>query len=140
MVSNFLVQLWIFWQLCLINLLWPLIGLGLLYLWHFIYARVSTWFGMLVFFKVKSYTISSGLFGLVMSFLSEQELRKVLMRGLCKNTQLMPVFPKTPFLVLPFFKYTLITFLMMLLAKLLSMLMIQLFILNTVKHLICGNN
>ena len=93
-----------------------------------------------LFHKVKSYAISSGLFGLVMSFLSEQELRKVLMRGLCKNTQLMPVFPKTSFLVLPFFKYTLITFLMMLLAKLLSMLMIQLFILNTVRHLICGNN
>ena len=50
MVLGLLDQLQIFWQLCLIELLGLLTGLGLLELWHLIYPRLLTGFGMLVFF------------------------------------------------------------------------------------------
>ena len=49
-VLGFLDQLQIFWQLYLIELLGLLTGLGLLELWHLIYPRLLTGFGMLVFF------------------------------------------------------------------------------------------
>ena len=62
------------------------------------------------------------------------------MRSLHKNIQLMLEFLKTPFLVLHFSYYTLITFLMVLSVILLSMLMILLSILRVIRHLICGNN
>ena len=45
-----------------------------------------------------------------------------------------------PFLVLPFFCYTLLTFLTMLSMILLSMLMILLSDLSVIRHLICGND
>ena len=57
-----------------------------------------------------------------------------------KDIQLMLEFLKTPFLVLHFYDYTLMTFLMMLSVILLSMLMILLSTLNANKHLICDNN
>ena len=64
--------------------------------------------------------------------------------SLHKNTQLILVFRKAPFLVLHFSYFTLMTFLMMLLVILLSMLMILLSIvyysLLSVLYLICGNN
>ena len=49
-------QLQIFWQLCLMELLGLLTGLRLLDLQHFIYPRLSTDFGMLVFFTNLSLT------------------------------------------------------------------------------------
>ena len=49
-VLGLLVQLQIFSQLYLIELLGLLTGLGLLELWHLIYPRLLTGFGMLVFF------------------------------------------------------------------------------------------
>ena len=53
---------------------------------------------------------------------------------------LMLVFLKAPFLFLLFFHHTLMTFLMMLLAKLLSMLTVKLSMLTTIRYLICCNN
>ena len=50
MVLNLLNQLQIFSQLCLIELLGLLTGLGLLELWYLIYSRLLTRFGMLAFF------------------------------------------------------------------------------------------
>ena len=50
MVLVLLDQLQIFLQLYLIELLGLLTGLGLLELWHLIYPRLLTGFGMLVFF------------------------------------------------------------------------------------------
>ena len=43
-----------------------------------IYPRLLTWFGMLVFFKLKSYGISGQIFGFISSFLSNRRLRVVL--------------------------------------------------------------
>ena len=60
--------------------------------------------------------------------------------GLHKNIQLMLEFLKAPFLVLHFSYNTLMTFLMMLSAILLSMLMILLSILSVIRHLIRGIN
>ena len=71
-------QLLIFSQLYLIELPGFLTGLGLLELWHSIYPRLLTGFGMLVFFKLKSYGISGQIFGLISSFLSNRRLRVVL--------------------------------------------------------------
>ena len=62
------------------------------------------------------------------------------MASLHKNIQLMLKFLKAPFLDLHFSHYKLMTFLMMLSLILLYMLMILLSILNTIRHLICGNN
>ena len=57
-----------------------------------------------------------------------------------KNIQLMLELLKTPFLVLRFSYYTLMTFLMMLSVIWLSMLMILLSILSVISHQICDNN
>ena len=54
MVLGLLDQLLIFSQLYLIELLGLLTGLGLLELWHLIYPRLLTGFGMLVFFTDSS--------------------------------------------------------------------------------------
>ena len=51
MVLGLLDQLQIFSQLYLIELLGLLTGVGLLELWHLIYPRLLTGFGMLIFFK-----------------------------------------------------------------------------------------
>ena len=56
MVLGLLDQLLIFSQLYLIELLGLLTGLGLLKLWHLIYPRLLTKFGMLVFFPSVSLT------------------------------------------------------------------------------------
>ena len=62
------------------------------------------------------------------------------MGHLHKNTLLMLEFLKDPLLVLHFSYYTLMTFLMMLSAILLSMLMILPSTLNAIRHLICSNS
>ena len=56
------------------------------------------------------------------------------------NTQLMMDFFKESFLVLRISYYTLMTFLMMLSAILLSMLMMLFSILSVIRYLICGKN
>ena len=81
MVLGLLDQLLIFSQLYLIELLGLLTGLGLLELWHLIYPRLLTGFGMLVFFtnlSLQVFRISGQIFSLISSFLSNRRLRVVL--------------------------------------------------------------
>ena len=134
-------QLQIFSQSYLIELLGLLRDLGLLEMWHLIYPRVLTGFGMLVFltnlrlmeFQVK-HLASFLLFSVMDGF------EWFWMESLHKNIQLMLDFLKGPFLVLHFSYYTLMTFLTMLSVTLLSMPMILLSILIVIRHLICGIN
>ena len=62
------------------------------------------------------------------------------MESLHKNNLLMLENLKTPFLVLHFSYYTIMTFLAMLPVILLSVLMILLCMLSMTRHLICNNN
>ena len=64
-VLGLLDQLQIFPQLYLIELLGLLIGLGLLELWHLIYPRLLTGFGMLVFVTNLSLMEFQVIFGLI---------------------------------------------------------------------------
>ena len=106
---------------------------------HLIYPRLSTEFGMLVFFtnliefQVR-YLALFLLFSVICGF------RLLWTGNLEKNIPLMLKFPKGLFLVLQFSKYTLIIFMVMLSVIVLSLLMILLSTLNVIKHLICGNN
>ena len=75
-------------QSYLIKLLGLLTGLGLLELWHLIYPRLLTGFGMLVYFTNLSHGISGPIFGLISSFLSNRRLR-VILDG--KSSQEYPV-------------------------------------------------
>ena len=52
--------------------------------------------------KLKSYGISSQIFGLISSFLANDDFKWFWMESLHKNIQLMLDFPKGPFLVLHF--------------------------------------
>ena len=70
MVLGLLDQLQIFRQLYLIELLGLLTGLGLLGLYHLIYPRLLTGFGMLVFFT--NLILMEQIFGLISSFLSNK--------------------------------------------------------------------
>ena len=92
--------------------------------------------------KLKSYGISGQIFCLFLfSYFSViGDFGWFWMRNLDKNIQLMLEFFNGAFLVLYVSYYTLMTFLMMLSAVLLSMLMILLSTLNVIKHLISGNN
>ena len=132
-VLGLLDQLQIFPQLYLIELLGLLICLGLLELWHLIYLRLPTGFGMLVFFT------NIGLMEFQVIYLSLSLLFSVAdgfewfwMESLDKNIQLMLEFLKAPFLVLHFSYSTLMTFQTMLTVILLSMLMILLSILSVI--------
>ena len=137
MVLGLLDQLQIFSQLYLIELLWLLTDLELLELWHLIYPRRLTGFGMLVLFtnlslmEFKVILLASFLlFSVIDGF------KWCWMESLHKNIQLMLKFLKAPFLVLHFFYSILMTFLTMLSVILLSMLMILLSILSVIRHLI----
>ena len=141
MVLGLLDQLQIFSQLYLIELLGLLTGLGLLELWHLIYPRVLTGFGMLVFFTnlyLMEFQVRYSALFLLFSVIEDFEW--FWMESLHKNIQLMREFLKAPFLVLHFSYYTLMTFLIKLSVILLSMLMILLAILSVIRHVICGNN
>ena len=86
------------------------------------------------FRKLKSYEISGEIFDLISSFVSNRRLWVICMASVHKNIL------KAPFLVLHFFYYASMTYLMMLSVILLSRMMLPLFILNVIRHLICGNN
>ena len=92
--------------------------------------------------KLKSYGISGQIFCLFLfSYFSViGDFGWFWMRNLDKSIQLMLEFLNGAFLVLYVSYYTLMTFLMMLSAVLLSMLMILLSTLNVIKHLISENN
>ena len=108
---------------------------------HLIYPRFFKEFGMLVFFTILSlmefYVRYLSLF-LLFSVIDSFEW--FWMGSLHKNIQLMLESLKTPFLVLHFSYYTLMTSLMMLPVTSLSMLMILLSILSVIRHLICGSS
>ena len=107
---------------------------------HLIYSRILTWFGMLVFFTYLSLTqFQVGYLALFCLFSLIGGFVWLWMGSLDKNIRLMLVFLKAPFLVLHFSKYTLMTFLM-LSVILLSTLMILLSTLSVIRHIACGNN
>ena len=115
MVLGLLDQLQIFLQLYLIELLGLLTGLGLLELWHLIYPRLLTGFGMLVYFtnlNLMEFQVRDLALSLLFSVIDVFEC--FWMGSLHNNIQLMLEFLKGPFLVLHFCYYTLMTFLMML--------------------------
>ena len=139
MVLGLLDQLQIFSQLYLIELLGLLTGLGLLELWHLIYPRLLTGFGMLVFFTNLSLTEFQVRYSaLFLLFSVIDDFKWFWMEILHRNIQLMWEFLKGPFLVQHFSCCILMTFLIMLSVTLLSMLMILLSILSMIRHLICG--
>ena len=139
--SGLLSQLQICWQLLLVDLMGLKIGLLLFELWHFIYLRLSTWFGMLVFFTNLSFMkFGTGYQTLFCLFSVLDGFEWFWMRSLRKNIQLILEFLKDLIFVLYISYYTLMTFLMMLSVTLAYMLMILLSTLSVMSHLICGNN
>ena len=141
MVLGLLDQLQISWQLYLIELLGFLLNLGLLKLQHSIYPRLSTGFGMLVFFpNLSLMECQVRYLALFCLSLVTDIFEWFRMGNLQKNIQLMQEFLKAPFLFLHFSYYTLMTFQMMLYVILLSLLMILPCTLSVIRHLICGKN
>ena len=133
MVLGLLHQLQILSQLYLIELLGLLIGLGLLKLWHMIYPRLLTEFGMLVFFtNLSLMEFQVRYLALILLFTVIDGFKGFWIESLYKNIQLLLEFLKAPFLVLHFPYYTLITFLTMSSVKLLSMMMILLSIVSVI--------
>ena len=101
MVLGLLDQLLIFLQLYLIELLGLLTGLGLLEMWHLIYPRLLTGFGMLVLFtnlSLMEYQVR--YLALFLLFSVTDDFEWFWMESLQKNIQLMREFLKAPFLVL----------------------------------------
>ena len=97
---------------------------------------------MLVFFTDlwSSYGISSQIFGLILSFLSNSRLLVVLNRASSQEYPVNTRFPQGSVLgPTPFLLY-MMAFLMTLSVILLSMLMILCSTLTVIRHLICGNN
>ena len=136
MVLGLLDQLQIFLQLYLTEFLG-----GLLELWHLIYPRLLTGFGMLVFFtnlSLMEFQVRYSALFLLFSVIDHFEW--FWMESLHKNIQLIREFLKAPFLVLHFSYYTLMIFLTMLSVIFLSMLMILLSILSVTGHLIGDKN
>ena len=141
LVLGLLSQLQIFLHLYLIELLGLLTGLGLLKLQQLIQPHLSTGFGMLLFFaniSLIKYWVRYLTFFRLFSVINDFE--RFWMGCLHKNIQSMLKFLKAPFLVLHVSYYILMTFLMMLSVKLLSMLVIQLSTLSVIRHLIFGSN
>ena len=141
MVLGLLDPMLIFSQLYLIELVGLLTGLGLLDLWHLIYPRLLTGFGILVFFtNLSLMEFQVRYLALFLLFSVIDDFEWFWMESLDKNIQLMLEFLKAPFLVLHFSYHILIIFLTMLSVILLSILMILLSILSEIRHLICGTN
>ena len=104
-------------------------------------SRLLTEFTMLVFFTNLSLTeFQVRYLSLFLLFSVIGSFGWFWMGNFHNNIQLMLEFLKRSFLALHFSYYTLMNFLMILSAVLLSMLMILLSTLNVIRHLICGNN
>ena len=141
MVLAFPNQLQIFSQFFLMELLRLLTVLGLLELWHLIYPMLLTGFGMMISFKNLSLMKSQVRFlALFLLFLIIDSFEWFWMESLHNNVQLILEFLKASFSVLRISYYTLMAFLTMLSAILLSMLMMLLSILTVIRYLSCGNN
>ena len=114
MVLGLLNQLEIFSQLYLIDLLGLSTGLVLSELWHLIYLRLLTGFGMLVFFtNLSLMKFQVRYLALFLHFSVIDSFEWFWVENLQRNIQLMLDFLKAPFLVLYFSCYTLMTILMM---------------------------
>ena len=114
MVLGLLNQLEIFSQLYLIDLLGLSTGLVLSELWHLIYLRLLTGFGMLVFFtNLSLMKFQVRYLALFLQFSVIDSFEWFWVENLQRNIQLMLDFLKAPFLVLYFSCYTLMTILMM---------------------------
>ena len=95
MVLGLLNQLLIFSQFYLIELLGLLTGLGLLELWHLIYPRLLTGFGMLVFFtNLNLMEFQVRYFTLFLLFSVSNRRLRVFLDG--KSSQEYPVNPGVP--------------------------------------------
>ena len=102
-----------------------------------IYPRLSTEFGMLVFFtNLSLIEFQVRYFALFLPFSVIDNFKWFWMGNLHNNIQLMLEFLKAPFLVLNFFYYTSMTFPTMLSVLLLSRLMILSSVLSVFMHLI----
>ena len=139
MVLDLFDHFQIFWQLYLIELLGLLAVLGLHDLWHLIYPRLLTGFGMLVFFtNVSLMVFQVRYLALFLLFSVIDFIGWFWM----KFSQEYPVKTGVPqwsiFCPALFLLY--INDLTMLCVIFLSMLMILLSTLNVIRHLICGNN
>ena len=134
------VQIFSLWYL--IELLGLLTGLRLLELWHLIYPRLLTVFGMLVYFT----NLGLGEFpvrclALFLLFSVVDVFEWFWMESLHRSIRLKLKFLKSPFLVLLVLSCCLLmTFLVVLSVVLVSMLMILLSILGVIRHLICGSS
>ena len=103
MVLGLLDQLQIFWQLYLIELLELLTGLRLLKLQQLIYPRLSTGFGMLVFFTdLNLMEFQVRYLALFRLFSVKEGFKWFWMENLHKNIPLILDFLKAPFCVLHF--------------------------------------
>ena len=99
-------QLQIFSQLFLIQLLRVLTSLGLLELWHLIYPRLLTGFGMLVFFtNLSLMEFQVRYLALFLLFSVIDGFEWFWIESLHKNIQLMLEFLKAPFWLLHFLRY-----------------------------------
>ena len=137
MVLGLLDQLQIFSQLHLIELLGLLTGLGLLELWHLIYPRLLTGFGMLVFFtNLSLMEFQVRYLPLFLLFSVIDDFEWFWMKHFHKNNQLMLSFAR-----LYSWSYTFPTILItFLITIMLSMLMILISTPSVTRHLICDNN
>ena len=137
MVLGLLDQLQIFLQLYLIELLGLLTGLGLLELWHLIYPRLLTGFGMLVFFtNLSLMEFQVRYLPLFLLFSVIDDFEWFWMKHFHKNNQLMLSFSR-----LYSWSYTFPTILItFLITIMLSMLMILISTPSVTRHLICDNN
>ena len=137
MVLGLLDQLQIFLQLYLIELLGLLTGLGLLELWHLIYPRLLTGFGMLVFFtNLSLMEFQVRYLPLFLLFSVIDDFEWFWMKHFHKNNQLMLSFAR-----LYSWSYTFPTILItFLITIMLSMLMILISTPSVTRHLICDNN
>ena len=110
-------------------------------LWHLIYPRFLTGFGMLVYFtNLNLMEFQVRYLALFFLFSVTDGFKWFWMENIHKNIQSMLEFLKGLFLILHFSCCILMAFLMMLSVILLSMLMILLSILSVIRHLICENN
>ena len=114
------------------------LGLGLLELWHLIYPRLSTGFVWLLVFltSLSLMKFQVRYLALLLLFPVVDGFEWFWMESVPKNSQLMLVFFKAPFLYISC--YTLMIFLIIILIML-SVLIVILYTPSVSRHLICVN-
>ena len=113
----------------------------LLEMWYLIQTKLSTGFGILVFFRnAIGIEFQVGCFALFCFFSVKDDFQWFCMESFRKNIQLILVYVKAPLLIQHFSCYTLMPFLLIISLTFLFVLMILLSVLSVIRHLICGNN